>query len=220
MTKKRKGINGRTSAKEIENRRDICLECFKLNPNISKKRFIAKVKKLFEQNGIQTPTDQTINNDLKALGIDFKNRKKTHIKPTNFHLLGDEIHKKLRQIRVSFNTYNVVLFDYEEASSYQFDKSKEPSFRFNDKEDFLYKLFELIDKGQLQTDTLFKLSIILKEKGLERYIANVFDNNFFSPKPYLYSEIHDYCTVIVFEYKKYEEIMDSAYKIVEDYLCQ
>ena len=65
--------------------------------------------------------------------------------------------------------------------------------------------------------TLFQLSIILKEKGLSEYITNIFDSNFISPKPFLYSEIHDYCAIIVFEYKNYDKIMNSAYQIVEEY---
>ena len=74
-----------------------------------------------------------------------------------------------------------------------------------------------LDESKILPDTLFRLSIILKEKGLGEYITNIFDINFFSPKPFLYSEIHDYCAIIVFEYEKYDTIMNSAYEIVEEY---
>jgi len=99
----------------------------------------------------------------------------------------------------------------------EYDPFKESGLRYKNISNFLPKLSKL--DSQISPDTLCHLWIILKEKGLGEYIANIFDSNFISPKPFLYTEIHDYCTVIVFEYKNYKEIMENAYRIVEDFIC-
>lgn len=211
-------IVGRSSNASILQRKMICEELRKNNPCKSKCEFREMLKTEYARQNIPIPTDQTINSNLKKWGIDFKNPKHIRIEHTNFHLLGEEIHKKIRQIRVCFPTHNFILFDYEKDSIMEYKPFKELGLRYENINDFLPKLSEL-DKKQILPDTLCYLQIILKEKGLGEYIANIFDSNFISPKPFLYSEIHDYCTVIVFEYKNYKDIMNNAYCIVEDFVC-
>lgn len=208
-------IIGRSSNEEIKNRHEAYCKLRKIYPTLSKGEFINKVTAYFIKNKIRIPTEQTINSDLKKCKIYFKNLKHIQLEPTNFHMLGNEIHKKLRQIRVSFHTYDFILFDAEKDSTKEYNPKKELSNRYEDKNDFLPDL----GTNQIPSDTLFHLRIILKEKGLEEYIANIYDSNFISPKPFLYSETHDYCTIIVFEFKNYDEIMDNTFGIVENFIC-
>lgn len=209
-------IVGRSSNAEIERRKEICEDLRKENPQMPKRKFIELLKMKYTRYNVPIPTDPTIYADLKKWGINFKGYSKIMSEVTNFNCLGREIHQKLRQIRISYFDKNIVLFDYEEVCKISYNEFKDSNILYRDKKNFLSKLSKL-DKSKIPPDTLFRLSIILKEKGLGEYITNIFDINFFSPKPFLYSEIHDYCAIIVFEYEKYDTIMNSAYEIVEEY---
>ena len=211
-------IIGRSSNDEIKKRRDICTDVHKAHPNLSKNRLIDQIKVELIRQNIKIPTDQTLNSDLLECGINYKNLKSIYSGHTDFKKLGVEIHTKLRQIRVGYNTRNIILFDYEKDSTRDYNPFEESGLRYEDIVDFLPKLSKS-DLSQISPNTLLHLSIILKEKGLGEYIANIFDSNSVSPKPFLYSEIHDYCTIIVFEYKNYGIIMDSAYEIVKNFIC-
>lgn len=209
-------IVGRSSNAEIERRRLICEELRKINPCMSKYEFLRILKAAYTDQKIPIPTDQTINANIKKWNIDFKNPSKKTSAVTSFNCLGRDIHQKLRQIRINFLNESMVIFDYEKVSKISYDKFKDSNILYRDKKNFLSTLSKL-DNRPMTPDTLFQLSIILKEKGLSEYITNIFDSNFISPKPFLYSEIHDYCAIIVFEYKNYDKIMNSAYQIVEEY---
>lgn len=210
-------IRGRSSNAVIEQRKKICTGLYKINPTVSKPVFVEMLKTEYRKYNIIIPTRQTINSDFKKWGIDFKNPTKILSERTGFHGLGNDIHQKLRQIRIGFKTEDIILFDYEIDSKIPYDSFKETGLRYENKEEFLPKFSNSV-KETIQPNTLFQLSIILKEKGLGEYIANIFDYSFLSPKPFLYSKIYDYCTIIVFEYKNYDEIMDKVYQIVEEYI--
>lgn len=210
-------IIGRSSDITISNRKEICIALRKINPTMSIHEFIEILKNEYKKNNINIPSDQTIKSDFKKWGISFKKPSKIISERTSFHMLGTEIRQKLRQIRVSYKMNSIVLFDCENLPKISYDRFRDIRFLYENKKAFLSKLSDF-EQAKSDNEDLFQLSIILKEKGLGEYIANIFDSNFISPKPFLYSEVHDYCTIIVFEPKNYEEIMDSTYRIVEEYL--
>lgn len=214
------GIIGRPSNAVIKERQRLCIQLINSNPRLSKKDFIAEYKKILKAKKLDVPTDQTIVKIAKSCNITFKNHFADYENEyTTFYSLGSDIAPYLKQIRVSCRRYDIKLLDVKTFSeSFTKEEFLEPLELLKDarkKRDDATKT-KTIRKTLKGTDLTY-LYFILGTKGLEKHIENVFDTDSDISKAYLYSEVHNYCTKIVFELKKLDTIMDAVYEIVRDY---
>lgn len=210
MSRKKEGISGRSSNQTIEKRRRICRELFYSMPNLSQRVFIEKYAEKLKMNKMDVPKDQTLINDTKKLGFSFHQRLETS-NPTKtiFRAMGHKIKYCLRQIRIGCINADILLYD------------SNTSFNITSKDNFTMPLALLKNNNKddtyvnVPTDTsLVCLSFILNEKGFETYIEDVFNKYFKMTCNYLYSDTHNYCTQIFFEYKQLDKMMEYVYETV------
>ncbi len=214
-SKKKKGIIGRSSNKNIKLRRKICKDIIQESPAITRTKFISLYKAKCKNAQLAIPSKQTIMNDARNCKIVFS-RQGDALTPeseSSFNRIGYDIGYYLNQIRVLRGSYDIMVFD---ARKDKIDKSL-PLKKFFSRIKQLYPTdintsdnYEKPDNKALST-----ILLIFKQKGLEKYIENIFEQEFNVKKSYLYTETSSYCFKIVFEFENLNFIMKKVYEILE-----
>lgn len=218
--KKENGVIGRSSKATIKQRLEIGERIIKqANYRISKQAFLEKYeKKLKSMENSKCPTINTLRRDAEIIvsnirkqNLNFEFRETdTEIDGTELSIeIGNTICDSIKQVRVSVYGYNHILFTSGKTKL----KSKK-TFGKTAQE----KLEEEFQKNSIQPNNtaMAHLYIIFNMTGFEHYVSNFYKENF---QNVLYTSTHEYCSEIVFEYKKLKSIIGQTYLILKSYYC-
>lgn len=216
--RKSKGIVGRSSNKDIKLRQKICKDIIRKSPVITKTQFIRKYKAECEKAKIRIPTQQTILSDARFCKIVFNKKGDSKTSPivSNFNRIGYDIGYYLSQIRVLCSSYDIIVFNANKDKISNINRSL-PQKKFFSRIEPLSD----IDNGasnnpkKINDTALTEIMIIFSQKGLEKYIENIFEQEFNHKKSYLYTETLSYCFKIVFEFQDLNLMMSKIYEILE-----
>lgn len=210
MSQKTNGVSGRSSNKTIRKRHQICQDLYLSMYETTLADFLAVYEKCIRKNKMEVPSRQTLLKDIKTFNFTFING--FGISDPAKTALCDMAHKinyNLKQIRINCAHIDIVLYDFDTFSTLTSQKNFYKSF---DKLKSAYK--KDADSAMITDTSLVSLSFILKRKGFESYIESTFDRNCKIMCNYLYSEIHNYCTKIILEYKELDKIINYVYSII------
>ena len=203
---KKYGIKGRSSSLFIEYRLELCRELLTSLAPTSKQDFIITYERALKDKGITNiPTRQTLSNDIKKIGYNFKNGTCFNTMPdtsSNFRNMASSLKDYLKQLRISYTAYEKKLFDANNIPN---------GYNLNDFSSVVENCrleIQDIDTSISKNENIVHLYIILNTYGMEAYIAENFRNVFFLKTDYLFISAHINCVEIAFEYKDWSPIFD------------
>jgi len=216
--RKSKGIIGRSSNKDIKQRRKICKDIIQKSPVITKTKFIRKYKAECEKAKIQIPTQQTILNDARICKIVFNKKGDSKTSPiySAFNRIGYDIGYYFSQIRVLCGSYDIIVFDTKKDKIDNIEKTlplKKFLSRINPLD--VIESDNYNDTRQINDTALTKIIIIFSKKGLENYIETVFEEEFRIKKSYLYTATSSYCFKVIFEFQDLKLMLKKIYEMLE-----
>lgn len=216
--KKSKGITGRSSNKDILQRKKICKEIIRKSPGITKLQFIKLYRKECTKAKIKIPAQPTILKDARSCKIAFDRKGNSMTSPifSSFNRIGYDIGYYLSQIRVLCPSYDITVFDIREDNITNITRTL-PLKKFLSRIDSIYttNTNDSNNYQKINNTSLTTILLIFNEKGLENYIESIFEQEFQINKPYLYTETSGYCFKIIFEFQDLKLIMRNVYGILE-----
>lgn len=218
--KKSNGVIGRSSKEKINQRIEVGERIIKqANYKISQKSFLEKYEtKIQSMDTLVCPTRNTLKKDIDTIIGNIRKQKpnfefeepdsKSEMHPEEKAIqIGDTICDSIKQIRLSIRGYDHILFTSDKTTltnSKQFEKNTRK------------KLNNDFEKSPVQpyNTSMAHLYIIYNQSGFEHYVSSFYRDNF---DGVLYTSSHEYCSEIVFEYRKLKVILKNTFLILKSF---